>query len=296
MKHLLYFLFAFVLTEVAAQPIITGASNIIPAGNTFDAKYSIITDLGPTGPSEVWDFSTESFVLLTSLSIVDPSSTTFAGDFPTANWAYEAGSWTAYFEQNTSGFYNLAFNITNPGGTGDYSADSRKILQFPFTYGSTYVDSYTESSTSKDLTVSYEGAGTLIMPGGYTYQEVVRIREEEENGEAATRYYTLNPFMNIAVHFSENSIFTWIVTPASASLEDQAPSSFSVSPNPVDDVLHIYQSTPGISSYQLIDLNGSIVLQVEQDFSTSSLLDLRMLQSGIYFISDGRSRIKIMKL
>lgn len=290
MKLLYFFSIMLLPSIVKAQPDIIDASSIIPPGNTYNAKYATISDLGPIGPAATWDFSTESFSTLTTLAIVEPSLTTFALDFPTATWAYEVGSWTAYFEATSVGFYNLAFNITSTGGTGDYSADSRKILKFPFVYNESYTDTYSESGNSKNLNVTYEGFGTLIMPDGYTYDEVVRIREEEDNGDVFTRYYTLTPFMNIGIHFSYNSFFTWIQTPSSISaIEENAAESFFVYPNPVNDKLEIRSAINGSKQFSIYNSVGCLIQQSDWLFDSKYTLDVSKLQSGTYLVSDGET-------
>lgn len=282
---------------VFGQPIITDGTGILGIGNLYPAVFGSINDIGASGPSQTWDFSNVSFSSLGSLEVVDPSTSTFGPEFPTANWAFEVGTWTSYFEITGQEMNNLALNITGLGSAGDYSANPRKILEFPFSFGNSFNDTYSENGGSQNLIVTYDAYGTLIMPDNYTYTNVVRTSELEENGDILTRYYILEPFMNIATHFTSNDIFVWIKVTLPNSIEENKTNELTIFPNPVDNQLNIHQTFENSEDISICNLNGNVLLKVKPEFSTNGItsIDVSNLKSGCYFVKQGPSTIPFLK-
>jgi hypothetical protein len=270
-----------------AQPTITNGSGIVTSGNSFPCKFATIADIGSIGANQTWDFSQQIFSNLGSCDIVDVSTTYFATDFPTANWSFTVGPWTSYFEITPSEMNNQALNISSTSGAGDYRDNPRKVLQFPFDFLDSYVDTYMEGGSSNDLTVTYEGYGTLIMPDGFTYTNVVRVREEESNGVVLTKFYTVQPLMNIAMHFSSNTVLSWVQTPVNLGIEEMQEGRISVYPNPANDLITLTLSESSSGTLTVYAADGRKLLTQEINDSSAETIDMSSFAEGLYYIHFG---------
>ena len=55
-------------------------------------------------------------------------------------------------------------------------------------------------------------------------------------------------------------------------------------PNPVSDVLHLKSEQEAIERIQILDTNGKLVYQEENE-TTSSSIDLSRISKGIYYLT-----------
>jgi hypothetical protein len=294
MKKILL-VFSFLNLYTQAQPVITDGSDILPVGSSYPITFSSISDIGSSGANQTWDFSQESFSSIGSFDVVELAASDFENDFPTANWVFEITNMTSYYTISSSEMNINALNITALGGAGDYSTNPRKVLEFPFNFEDSYTDTYDENGSSTNLTVTYDAYGTLIMPDNFTYTNVVRVRETEEFGPTTTRYYILEPFMNIALHFDNNDFFTWIKVTLPNSIEENNVANFSLYPNPAENLLTIESPEAVQDDFILSTMDGKKIESFSMENGTRSV-DISNLESGIYFISNGSFTKSFKKL
>jgi len=200
-RLLLPFLIAFCgasVSQVAAQPTLTAATNNLQIGDHFMAHQTLVgtpefTTAGPAGANQTWNFSALTSSAILHAEVLGRSAAPNPNSFLSANMAINVGSEYAYIE-NVNGvlsehaLYESAQNYTLE------NTDPAEKLKFPITYNTTFTDTYagmvnlggTTIPRNGNVTVTAEGYGTIITPSG-TFQNVLKIKTEEVSN-AGTMY------------------------------------------------------------------------------------------------------------
>jgi len=192
MKHfftLLFFILLAGLIRVTAQPILTAANSQPQVGQIIGSQYAYTAGvaIGTTGANQVWDYSALKDSAATSATqFVSPASTPYAAAFPGANLAakvVDTGT-TVYL------YYNSTSSALSVVGTqldtlsGIYNQPI-SLQNYPFTYPGTFHDSSTLFSSISGIpsakilqsdTTTATGYGTLKLPGGQTYNNVLQLK------------------------------------------------------------------------------------------------------------------------
>jgi hypothetical protein len=186
-SYLLWLLTFFVVGTANAQaPTITSSSEAVPGDILIypQAQLSGVT-LPATGANLTWDYSglIDSGAIEVD-SFLSPSSTQFASTFPSANLALnDGGGAYSYYKTTTSDWEILGF--ISAGSDTTYYTSTLDEFHFPFTYGSTYIDSSQYSIHLTGFDESFEsvaafqgvGYGTLKVPGK-TYTSVLEVAKQ----------------------------------------------------------------------------------------------------------------------
>ena len=197
----LNFLFLFIIIQslLYAQPILT-VDNFVPIVGESQLYYiadpaSVIdTTIGPNVVFDYTDLEGSSSTQTTYF--VDPTSTTFASDFPTASYADTSDISPInkrYFENRTDSLINngLVLNTNDFGTIVATYTDPEVTMRFPFTYDNSFTDNYLGGLTSiiSGIPVSTAGVGmvsitadawgTLRMPESIDIDSVLRIVQVE---------------------------------------------------------------------------------------------------------------------
>jgi hypothetical protein len=163
MKRPVLFLFAL-LTALAMQAQITLTSaSVANVGATFvtatDFDLPPGFSIGPPGTAQIWDFSQLNQDDYDTISFIDPATTPYGADFPSANRAVMQGGALdgyAYFELTASSFSLLGF-AADPFQTGTpfviYQNPPQVNGVFPFTYGDSFGGTSSYSVTLDGATV-----------------------------------------------------------------------------------------------------------------------------------------------
>lgn len=164
-----------------AQPTVT----INEFYNTGDVIRMVTGDptvlsAGAPGSGLVWNFSTIAPLGgFYTTTVVDDTSTVFL----TSNQMYELpGKIYLHVKSNHTDTYIQGMYNDNTHTTSYYN--NYNISKRPFTYNSTYIDTYqvTVPSTTMYgtgvLTVTGDAYGTLVLPNG-TYNNVLRIKKQQ---------------------------------------------------------------------------------------------------------------------
>jgi hypothetical protein len=170
-----------------AQPTITSSSEAIPGDiNIYQLAQTNGVALPATGAGLTWDYSglidSGGYAIDTFIS---PSSTPYASLFPGTNLASNGGNGGYIYYKTTTGNPSdwTTLGITTPGSDTDYYRSGLNEFHFSFTYGSSFTDS-TEFvfgsglSDSFETVVTHQGAGygTLKLPGGQTFTNVLEVK------------------------------------------------------------------------------------------------------------------------
>jgi hypothetical protein len=195
MKHKIYYLLLTVAPAVAiAQPTVPNALNYSVGATVKNIRCN---DIGPggAGANQTWDFS---------------SLTPVGGGKDTAKYWYVAPGSNApvsganIVEKNSDSFYVyakksasqdevLAIADSSAGGQNFTVKYTNSMLFFkrPLTFGMTFTDEFTEQYTVQTFTlkgrgkdtVTVDGWGTLKLPGGATYNNVLRVEIKQHQSD-----------------------------------------------------------------------------------------------------------------
>lgn len=182
---------SFCITAVNAQYILT-ATHVPAIGDVeivvIDTLPSVIP--GPEGANQTWDLSGIKNQDTITTNYVDPSTTQFGSEFPSANVAADQGGLIGYLSANSAlvkmigvaldaeifGTQTQGFSDVNPSDTlmivqsmyeGGYTDSS--YYQISAYYGGTIqgfqIDSIRRTESKKEE-VLFDGYGTVITPNG----------------------------------------------------------------------------------------------------------------------------------
>jgi hypothetical protein len=191
MKFILILAVAAISTSVIAQPTFT-ASNFNPvigemsAGSTFDSTSFTVPVLGA---NVTWNYN--GLVLESSnppaVAFVNPSTTSYASSFTSANAATGSNNAYNYYLFNSSGQYHYGEGSPSQVVSED---DPGTLYTFPFTYGFSLTDNMHANFIANGfpaervgtITTVADGYGTLVLPNG-TYNNVLHVTQRWEFDE-----------------------------------------------------------------------------------------------------------------
>ncbi|MFN5370411.1 MAG: hypothetical protein ACK5B6_03020 [Bacteroidia bacterium] len=163
----------------------------VTGNQTRQLADALSVTFGSSGSGQIWDFSA---ALVDSTSIVSfvnplgaPGSQFYVGSTIVENTTYTGSQSYTYFKADGAGFENLGV-YSGLGLNYDIAIDSKKILEFPMSYLSSFTDEYTfqrfvngsnDNNVVGAVAATVDASGTLILPGGISISDVLRIKYEE---------------------------------------------------------------------------------------------------------------------
>lgn len=176
--------------QLVAQPVLTTASQTPEIGETYEVQYAEVLDFvpGPGGANQTWDFTDQNLQYIQlQFSILAPEDGVSSADFPDADFVWLLDEFEAYnYYQETDTGLDL---VGGASGTPDdilfkeIFTDTEDGLHFPatfqdsYTYYSAFTSFFfgTSSMNERNGEVEYDGYGTIILPDGTTYDNVLRM-------------------------------------------------------------------------------------------------------------------------
>lgn len=214
-------------TQVTSQTL-TYAAFLNSLSNSLNVKIANNASfntalLTTTGTGVTWNASgltQQSGTPLVQFIYTNPSSTPYASLFPNSNYAQYDPALTAFLNYE---YYQLSptawenWGEYSPNTAHEIYSNSDKRLQFPFSYGNSFTDTYAKTNYSNattvssnqtgSRTVSFDGFGTLILPQG-TFNNVGMIRELRTNSlgpnSTVVTWWDINNGKQL-LYFSENN-------------------------------------------------------------------------------------------
>jgi hypothetical protein len=252
---------------------------------------------------------------------VSPGSTPYAATFPSASIAVDAGGGTySYYTTTSSDITLIGFATTvlqYPYTNGE------KFFTYPFTYNSSFSDSYNASwilntiptTRTGSITVTGDAYGTLKLPSG-TISNTLRVKIVQNNtdvsdfggGFTITTTFTSttydwfvpgnkNVLMGISYINTDIGGFSSYAKsvnyyPAVVSTEDIQPVvyEFHLFPNPTKTNASISFSLQenGDVKFSIINISGQVMKSWEENSLTTGEHSVEMntvdLMNGVYFI------------
>ncbi|MCU0442155.1 MAG: T9SS type A sorting domain-containing protein [Bacteroidia bacterium] len=194
-----------------AQPTIT-SSSYAGVGSSVTLTEATAFELDTTkGANVTWDFSAlvpespQDFDPRT-ITYILPSSSPFASTFPTANICYREQEGTtirySYFVKTPTKLERIG-SAENTSATNIYSNPQTEMV-FPFTYGVTSSDEWSNTQSSFGGTTDLEGIGygTLNLPNNRVYNNVQLMRVTVDELIPILVYYWLNENGEVLAYYT----------------------------------------------------------------------------------------------
>ena len=318
---LLLFLTGLICAVVSqAQPTYNAADFTPQPGVALTSINCDYQDPGVSGANVTWNFSTLSNQDSNVTYFVNPSSAPDLSMYPGANYVTTNDS--SYFDylQMTSNALLQLGGLGNDG-SGEIYTDPLKQMVFPFTYNTSFNDSFAatilpdslNSNITGQISATADAWGTLITPAG-SFSNVIRVHILE-NGTISTEIlgqpfstplsaeayiFLKGGYPNPILQFSTTSGFGGsnqtsgeYLTGISTGLIEHpnlALRKIKIGPNPVRDNLNAFLSLshPSRIEFAIIDLSGKTVANLgQQSFAAGDVekqFQIPQLSSGQYLL------------
>jgi len=200
MKYLFTIFLLFSFNTFAQITITSGdVANAFAVGNNATIHEDTLqssVDIGSPGVDNSWDFTNLQSDLMLTLESIDPATSPYINNFPSANiCTYNSSTiggnlseiWSYSMLNGTFDHLgNAILNSALPGFLTEIKNDPyRRQSEFPMTLDSQWSNTYTQTvyingtplfSSSVSLSTVVDAYGTMTIPGGASY-EALRIRE-----------------------------------------------------------------------------------------------------------------------
>lgn len=345
-KFTLLFISVFALQALFSQPTLTSSLNFT-IDDTY--RYDMYTDVttidpGAGGANMFWNFSAISggtYIEGDGVICVDPSTTAFADSAIVANanicirseFTPDFGPYQYYECNNTSqNLIALGFLGAGNNSFSTYS-DIQTALEFPFTYGDSFDDTWESMMYYIDLgyyfmrdssivTVEADGYGTIVTPLGLPigeFQNVLRVKRTTIDYSwinyggtgwtplgsfTDTQYEWYAPGIKVPVMIIQE--MEWLPNSYEVrylvqynfqtGIEDRADIHLEIFPNPATDRVTI-KTDEIFNSVSIYSLNGQ---QLDVAYSQTNqphqqTIDLSKYPKGVYLIEVGFEDGSVMK-
>lgn len=298
MKNLYYTYILFLGFNAFSQPTLNYTNPTFVPGYSATISKAWSNFPGSAGENINWDFSNFTVTNTETVDVVNPDQISIGFLFNTCNIAFTQNNKHHFYQSNSDSITLFAEGITSTESDGDYRLDPIKIATFPMNYDDYFIDYYNETNDNHNVVVRYDGYGTINLPGGVSYSNVVRIIEsynEDNIFSNVYRWYTVDPFLNVAIHDGRIGVLSWLNGGSTNSLNNidmnDASLIFDFASN---QLLTLYDKEYSIDLY---DLSGKIILSKNNLYSTATIsLDAINKGSYVCVLKSGTEIIKTIKI
>jgi hypothetical protein len=191
MRNILPFSTTLFAATLAAQPVFVHP-DAVPSVGAYPVEtrsYGVVPGLVISGSEVVWDFSAQDFSIIgtTTDSVLLPSATPYAADFPTATHAVRLVNQFGYYRASSTGVLDLGTRLS-PGSPSQINTDPAAILQFPAAVEDSWTDAVITGATTSQLQVTILAAGTIVLEDA-TIPDAVLV-ERRQNSPSFTAIST----------------------------------------------------------------------------------------------------------
>lgn len=289
--------------------------NFAPGDVFFTLTCDTLAEPGTAGANQTWDFSAITVTSSGSSTALSPSATPYAASYPNATVSTSVGDMYSYSKCNTAGLY--IEGAAQPSSTVIYSND-QQYLSYPFTYNSSITDAFSgtvitgmNGTITGTSTTTADGYGTIILPGGATINNVLRVKNTytrtDDFGTFISTYTNESyawysstrkgPVFSVGTLTTDFFGMVTVVKTVSADgnsvgmKEIETEPSFSIFPNPAAGQVYMDVKKLAITdaNVEVMDVLGNIVFsgsidKMEISDKGLSLINSNILNSGTYFV------------
>lgn len=297
-----------------------GETQVMYVCDSFVDKQDNVTGTGIT-----WDFTA-----LAAYSgetrdylIGDATASTFYSDFGTSVKSLKIGAIETFYNSSAASRISQGFVYTEPT-LGDVKAtfetDDAELVQYPMVYGNSFTDAFSgtlnvpsmgNSSLSGEIDVIIDGQGTLNLPNGVTYTNVIRLVSMDSSFSTVMapiigatdviiertqyEYYDITnsnmPVLMITTIKMISSVINDEQTVVLTSddpmqylgLNNSAEVNFTVSPNPSTDKITVTGEFSSDASYSIVNQNGQVLSS--STLNNGTTIDISSFANGLYFLN-----------
>lgn len=285
----------FLNVLIFAQPVLNQSD--IAGLNIDSSLYTSQVNagnVGNAGANQIWNFSSLTLTPQGTSTVAVEASAPFSANFPSANFyvtSYTLGNTSVFF-----GYYLLNSTKLEVLGTSSDTAvqnsftNPRTAFIFPFTFNSTFTDTYQISSAAAINSTSsiYDAYGTLTTAFG-TFTDVIRIKTTD-GISISYNWFQVNPYREL-LSANTNSINTTINynvrnNNVLATIPNNINDNFAIFPNPTNGEFTIKNVDFSNNEFfaNVYDIRGNQIIKNEKIDSNSKILNIKDYASGLYFI------------
>lgn len=276
--------------KLLAQPVFVHP-DAVPAIGAYPVEtrsYGVVPGLVTSGSDVVWDFSALDFSLIgtTTDSVLLPSTTPYAVDFPTATHAVRLVNQFGYYRASSTGVLDLGTRLS-PGSPSQINTDPAAILQFPASVEDTWVDAVATNTASSELQVTILAAGNIILEET-TISDAVLVERRQTSPSftsvSTTWFRRSNGLVPLGNVLANGGVIVRVPVNLVTTIAKRDVQVVNLAPNPVFGST-ILQRTDGrpLGQVRLLDASGREVRQVIVTTARVEL-DLTGLPSGPYLV------------
>jgi len=280
-------------------------SNVVGTGITWD-----FTDLLGYG-GETRDYE-----------IGDATASPFTSDFSSSVKTLKIGAIETFYNSSASDKVSQGFVYTEPN-LGDvvatFDGNEAELVNYPMAYGDDFTDAFSGtlnvpgfggSALSGEIYVTIDGQGTLNLPNGVSYTNVIRVLSMDSTfSSVASPFGTIDviiertqyEYYDIANSSLPKLMITNIKLISSLlndeqtlvltsddpmqylGLNNSTAVNFTVSPNPSTDKITLTGDFSNDATGTVVDQNGRVLLTTSVKNGTT--IDVSTFENGMYFLN-----------
>lgn len=249
---------------------------------------------GPTAPpsdgtDQTWDLSAATWQPVGTMHFRPAAGTPYAATYPQANWAWEInlgglGTTYTYLQIDNSGMYVVADGV--PMDTEVYT-DTKKVLQFPMSYGTAFSDVYVSGGGPVNVNWSYSGHGTLLSSLG-TYPDLAKVGSDEDD----ILFWNKTPLYPLVLA-SSDGVRAFVDAAVGVSEVNGGRTTLAY-PNPCTTQLMV--DGMDAAPWRITDINGRLVQAGSFPLTGVQTIDVAALDAGSYlFLSDATAGTQVLR-
>lgn len=320
MKKLLPFILLSFTLASNAQLTLTKAQFDPAIGDT--SRYYIIDtsyytgglNLGLTGANTLWTYANlAASGNSVTTAYVDPSTVPASANYTGCTIVAKQGPLNSFYKAVTSPSVQTEFQgISSNTITMNFN-NTAVNMRYPFAFGNTIIDNFSGSFTfslsgtaSGNATVTADGTGTLVLPNGQIFNDVLRVKSVQNTGFSAliingnmkqtiySWYHASQKFPVLTVNYQSMSITGSTSPTVSAQVlgnknnfviglkeaSEEISSLIRIFPIPAVDIIQVVSNDLKTGKICVTDVCGKTVLSFPA--GTHELI-VTSLTPGIYF-------------
>lgn len=287
-----FLLSALIASSVSVAQSVFTYPEALPAFGGYPVEtrnYGVVPGLVTTGTGVVWNFAAQGYSVVgtTTDSILDPASTPYAGDFPSANVAVRLVDQFGYYRTSSDEVLDLGMRLS-AGSPSQINIDPASIVQFPSGVGDTWTDAVATASSTSQLEVSILAEGAIALADA-TINDAVLVERRyitpSFTSVSTTWFRRSNCLVPLGNVLSNGGVIVRVpVGLATDLLERSAGLGIIVGPNPCQGRVSVRSIDASVvDEVALMDLEGRVLQRMSP---RTSFLDLELASypAGSYLL------------